>query len=202
MSFRECKEVGDWDSAAYDLVCALTRSAKLLSAHAHSQQNQQPVDIWQSALRRANEGYSETEQEWTRTWRAREFDAKGGGAKGVWGDAREGGEHFEARYLGSRVYRRYRWKRYGCMHLQDFLRLRISGSIRVVLCCDARHARLSERRPEFILARISPFRVETVARGHVFMTFVWPSLTPSSLVKATAITMDISISKLTYIMTL
>lgn len=62
-SFRECKEVDDSVSTAYSFVCVLTRSAKLLFAHAYSQQNQQPVDIWQSALRRANEGYSETEQE-------------------------------------------------------------------------------------------------------------------------------------------
>jgi len=63
MSFHECKEVRDSDSAAYGFVYALTCSTKLLSAYTYSQQNQQPVDIWQSALRRANEGYSETEQE-------------------------------------------------------------------------------------------------------------------------------------------
>lgn len=97
MSLRECKEVSDSDSAAYGFVCALTRNAKLLSAHAHSQQNQQPVDIWQSALHCANEGYSETEQERTRMWWARidtKVDAKSGDIR-VWG-TREGRGHFEA----------------------------------------------------------------------------------------------------------
>lgn len=55
-----------------------TRSIGLLFAH--SQQNQQPVDIWQSALRRANEGYIKTKREGARM-RMGEGDARDDGER-------------------------------------------------------------------------------------------------------------------------
>lgn len=78
-----------------------------------------------------------------------------------------------------------------CMHLQGFLGFAYRASYALYIL--QRTARATRREtPEFIFIRISLFRIETVTMD-TFMTFVRPSLTRSPLVKATAITMDISI---------
>lgn len=166
--FPQCRFVNvrklDSDSAVCGFVCALTRNAKLLSAHAHSQQNQQPVDIWQSAWRRANEGYSETEQERMRMWWARidaKVDAKSGDIR-VWG-TREGRGHFVAIsgtgvLLVQEISLKVIW-----LHASTwFPRFRISDSMCIVYCmCENIFLKKDKRRAPNIRADTKLF-IETV----------------------------------------
>lgn len=147
---RQCKR----DCSSYSIltmhgfVCARLRTLHWFAIRAHSQQNQQPVDIWQSALRRANEGYSEKQSGKEREWE---------GEGNAWGrlvDIRvqENERTMERRdtskLSSGQVYcgcGRYRWKRYCWVHV--YMRLprlpRYPPSLHTVLrvwYSDIRHA--------------------------------------------------------------
>ena len=78
-----------------------------------------------------------------------------------------------------------------CMHLQGFLGFAYRASYALYIL--QRTARATQRDAEIYLYPNFCISHRDSYDGHAFMTFVRPSLTRSPLVKATAITMDISI---------
>lgn len=95
------------------------RAPALLSMRTHSQQNQQPVDIWQSALR--HEGYSETERKREGATRERQRESERVGMTRVRettttttrGRQERGTSELSREQVHCGYERRYRWKRYG-----------------------------------------------------------------------------------------